>query len=273
MQALFSDYSDELARTATITVQTGAVETDYGVDLLTDDNPAKVLRATGTSLALQLDFGTATPIGQLALIHSTLETGDDVRIQGNATASWGSPSFNVAVPIAGWRGSGVTRWPTNTWFDVDAEATYNPSGYRYYRLTFGVTTPLSQALQLGQLRIHPSLRTFYIDRDTAIRPRKPIIKNTTAFDVDTIYPRGTTRFAQTFTLGGFEAAERASFEAHWYDVDGQSYPWLFVPDATVNECYLVRWATTEYDMARALQSVARVSGAVQEVSRGLRPGN
>lgn len=271
-RAIFTDFSDELARQATVTVETGTSESGYGPELLVDDNPAKVFRSPNTSVALQFSFAAKTPLAFMSLHHGTFEADDDVRLQADDDADWDDPAFDVAFPMAGWVGAGASRWPVNPWLDLEAQEGFDPAGYKHYRLACGLSTPLSQALQLGQVRMHPSVRRMDFDRGVRLRPSKRIIEHVTAFGVSTIYTRGTTQWAASFGLGGLEDVDRASVEEHWDDVDGRSQPWVLVPDGTVNRCYLVRYATAELEMELALRGLAAASVSVQEVARGLRPG-
>lgn len=272
--SLYTDWSHELARQATITVETGAAEADYGPDLLIDDNPAHVFKATGTTVALEFAFAEKTPIDLLALIHATLEASDDVRLQGDDDADWDAPTFNQVITPSGWVGAGVTRWPVNTWVQPLASAGYDALGFKNYRLAFGIETPLVQALQLGQVWMHAAVQELLLDRNADEVRQKPNIDNQTSFLVSTIYTRGTTRWRSAFTLSAlFDTEdERAALQTHWSDVDGGNRPWLFVPDQDQPECYLVRWATTEEQITRVVRGVSNRLGGVTEVGRGLRPG-
>lgn len=276
-EAIYSHASDEVARLATISLETGTSAATYGVDRLIDDNPAHVFKAVELATAIQFDYAEKQPLALLALIHTTLEADDVVTIQGDDAADWVTPAYEATITPSGWVGAGVTRWPVNTWLDLTETEDYDPLGFLSYRLTFGVGTPLAQALQIGQIRFHPMIRRWPIDRGPLEGRFKPLIDNKTAFEVSTIYTRGTTRWSLKFGLEFLEDDLRAALQAQWSDVDGQAQPWLFIPHGFEPACYEVRWETTEEQIQRALtgttgRGLARFSGAVREVGRGLRPG-
>jgi hypothetical protein len=277
MAALYSHWSDELARLATIAVDIGEAEDSYGVDRLVDDNPAYLFKATGTSVALEFAHPEKQPIGLLALIHTTLEATDDVRLQGDDDADWYNPAFDMAITPSGWVGAGVTRWPVNTWENVLAADGYAPAGYNYHRLTFGLDTPLAQPLQIGEIRMHPVVRSMLIDRGRLETRSKPRILNKTAFQVATIYTRGTTlwkaQLGLSALLDDFHGVnERAAIQALWDDVDGGNLPFLFVPNENELPVYEVRWSSTDEQIQRVVEGASARAGVLEEVGRGLRPG-
>lgn len=269
--AIYSYWSDELARQATITLQTGTAEAGYGVDRLIDDNPAILFKSPDTQVALQIAFGAPVPLALLALFHATPEAGEDVRIQGHTSAAWGSPSVDLPFPPAGWVGAGVTRWPNNPWLSgIDTDLF--DVGYRYYRLCFGLTTPLAQPLQLGQLRMHSALYRYALDNSPQVKRTRPRIDNRTAFNISTKYSRGTEIYSQAVEMGALEDDERTALQAHWSDVDGANQPWVFIPDGLVNRAYLGTWAMTDESFQRMTRATAKFTGAFEELGRGLRPG-
>ncbi len=271
-RALITDYSTELARQATITLGVGAADTGYGVERLTDDEPDFVFRSPDDQVAIVFDFGAATPLRYIFQIHGTPEADDDVRLQANATNVWTSPSIDEPFVQAGWLGAGESRWPLNPWLDTSDIEGWNAGGYRYVRLAYGLTTPLSQALQLGQILMFGDARVIDLGRGARPRVRKPGISHVTAAGVRAVYPYRVSQWGMDFELGGLEAADRASLEAQLYDVDGMTSPFGFVPDMSVNRCYFGRWAqdVRDTDLVTAAQASERV--VFEELSRGLRPG-
>jgi hypothetical protein len=281
--AIYQRYGDNAVRSATITIQTGTAPTgqdliDYGPASLVDDNPAKVAKINSVTGAWVFDFGVAQRLDLFALIHHDFDPGGDVKLQGNATNTWGSPSFSASFVIPAWDGasSGARRWPVNPWMDVTEQAGYSAAGFRYWRL---VITGNSQNLQLGEVWGSPTIRR--LDPDLQWNFQRSVLKrqiqNRTAFGVATTYTRGTSEWR----IRGdhlFDAALRADLQTHWIEVEGAARPWLFVPEGLENRCYLVRWLETmreEQQQMDALVGSGEVHTnqfAVEEVSRGLRPG-
>lgn len=269
---IYQYYSDNVAKLATITIETGTPPDDltaYGPETLVDDNPAKVAKIDSTTAAWQLDFGATQPLALAALIHGTFDAGGNVRLQGNATPSWGAPASEIAFTIPPWYASGTTRaWPQNPWLDL-TETSFYTTGYRYIRL---VMAGHSQPVQLGQLWLSATPR--WLDPDVrwgvTRRHEKPIIENVTSYLVSTIYPRGTTRWRETGTIPATDDLV-AELRRQWFDTDGRVYPFLLVPDGDVNRCYLVR-ATTEFTDQWSWPNVHDLTVTFEEVGRGLRPG-
>lgn len=273
INCIYQRRSDNVARTATITVGTGSApsETEYQPAALVDENPAKVAKINSTTGAWLIDHGSATDVQVAALIHHNFDAGADVKIQRNATDSWGSPTMSVSFTIPTWQGSGSTRWPINPWLDMTGQTGYSGSGFRYTRI---VVTSNSQNLQLGQLWLGGTLRRFTrnVARGFDLTRSRGVTENVTSFGVETIYPRHNPRWGMSFEVFGMDNTQRDAFRNQWDDVGGRSYPWLFIPDGDVNEAYLVRWASTDEQMKRLYQALSGSTAAVVEAGRGLRPG-
>lgn len=268
--AIYSHWTDELIRTGTVTLETGSAETDYPVELVFDDDPGHVFRSPDLAVAIQVDFLVATPLALISLVHSTLESTDAVKIEGSDTANWAAPTASVAITPAGWEGSGVTRWPINTWKDLTGSSIFS-TGYKSYRICFGITANLAQPLQIGQIRLEPAIRNFELQNGFTETRLRPLIENVTSFNIATMYDRGTTQWGCTFDIIPNDAM-RLAFQAQWSDVNGRARPWLFIPDGLVNRCYIVRWASTQEQVQRTWRTLGKISAAVEEVGRGLRPG-
>jgi hypothetical protein len=276
---MYSLYSEELARQATISLIVGTAEDTYGVERLTDDNPAHLFKATGTSVAIEFAFADKTPIALLGLIHTTLETTDQVVWAGDDAGAWGSPTWAATITPAGWVGQGTGRWPINTWADLTSKPGYDAAGFSKYLLACGTTIGLAQPLQIGQIRLEPTIRRWSLARAPVEQRLRPLVENVTPYGVSTLYARGTTRWRFSFGLGGLFDDERAAASAQWEDVEGRGRPWLWIPNGREPACYLVRWATPQLEFERVISQTATVSGvarfnalAVEEVARGLRPG-
>jgi hypothetical protein len=281
---IYQHYADEVARLATITIETGAVSPDdpaYGPTVLVDDNPAKVAKIDATSGSWLFAYDTPQRIDLAALIHHSFDATVDaeaaspagsVRIEGNATDDWTSPSFSAAFTIPPWFAVGTRRWPVNPWLDLTQQSGYNSAGFLFWRL---VIENNSQDIQLGQVWFGSQIRRFDPDLQWGLQVGgdKPQIENTTNFQVQTIYPRGTTIWKQDADLLADDVMA-AAFEQHWYDVEGRGRPWLLIPSGPVanDRAYLVRYATTDRQMTWNWENYHNIHLSFQEVGRGLRPG-
>lgn len=270
--AIYTEYADNIAGNASITIQTGTDPGDdhYGPSALVDDNPAKVAKIDSTTGAWEFAFDAAQRIDLIALIHHTFDEGADVRIEGNASATWATPTFSASFTIPAWLGSGDSAWPVNPWLDLTLEPEYSATGFQYWRL---VVTGNSQNLQLGQVILSASIRQLNPDRQweyvTGQNRRK--IDNRTEFGVSTIY----SRFSPQWRLEGGHRVDdefREVLNRHWHAVDGAGFPWLYIPDGDENRCYLVRFTEPTRASTHVIYDVNDYRFAVEEVARGLRPG-
>jgi len=270
--AIYTRYSDNVAKLAEITIAVGVDTGDpnYAPASLVDDRPAKLAKIDSTTGAWLFTFSGAQRIDFLALFHGTFEVGATLQIQGHASADFSSPSFSATIPIQEWLGTGTGRWPQNHWLDLTAQAGYSAAGFQYWRL---ICSGNAQNVQLGQVvmtahirRLDPDVRWGYINR-----PFKRTIVNETAFGVKTTYSRGTTQFAMEADHPMTDALA-ADVEAHWYDAEGVSHPWVLVPHGAEPRVYLVRWVEDVFASSHEFLNARDRRFAVEEVARGLRPG-
>jgi hypothetical protein len=271
---IWQKYSDNVAKDATITISLGTPPTDltnYGPEILVDDNPAKFAKIESTTGAWLFAYPAKQIIQVASLIHHDFDAGADVVLQGNATDSWGAPTFEAAFTIPAWLGgTGPRSWPVNPWLDLTTMPGYDPTGFKYWRL---LITANSQNIQMGQIWLGNPLRRLdpALGWDFQKVNAKRYIENSTAYGVITMYSRGTNQWAVDIPHRMNNALEAEMIE-QWFDADGRAYPWLFVPDASVNAAYFVRWSTAVKNHRFLDRGVIDNRFAVEEVARGLRPG-
>jgi len=289
---IYTHYSDEVARLATITIESDTTPSRaggdaYGPAALVDDNPAKVAKINETSSgapavglvsgAWVFAYAAKQPIRLAALIHTTAadpiyHPSASVRLQGNNTADFSAPAFSANFDLLPWLGTSSGRWPQNPYLRLDDEPGFDPAGFFFWRLVFA-NQP--ENIQVGEVRFHPVYYEFDPDLRWGLRAsaEKPQIENRTAFGVSTLYARGTTIWEQEAEILLTDDM-RAALEDHWYDVEGRTWPWLIVPSGPVrgDRCYLVRYALTEESVRWDNWEITSQRLQFQEVGRGLRPG-
>lgn len=285
---IYTHYTDEVARLATITIEADTTPSRaggaaYAPASLVDDNPAKVAKinedSTGApavglvSGAWIFAYAAKQPIRLAALIHTTAASDSgSVRLQGNNTADFTSPAFSATFVIPPWLGTSSGRWPQNPYMRVDLEEDYDAAGFFFWRLAF---ENQPENIQVGEVRFHAHYYQFDPDLRWGLRVRadKPQIENRTAFGVSTLYARGTTIWEHEADIMLTDTM-RAALEAHWYNVEGRTRPWVLVPSGPVraDRCYLVRYAMTDERVQWDIPELTRQSLQFQEVGRGLRPG-
>lgn len=281
---ILTHYRDEVGRLATVTVDVGTDPGDpnYGPDILVNDNPAQVAKILDPDGAWLLEMPARQPVTLAAILHHNLfptNSGSptiEVLLQGNQTDSWGSPSFEAAFAIPAAWNQGTTRaWPIQPWMDLTAQTGYEPLGFLFWRL---LITSNDQDIQVGGLKLYSDHLILESDMREGWQrtQRKPIIRNTTAFQVTTKYSRGTTLWASDGSL--FVPTDRADLmETHWFDQDGSAYPFVIVPNGLRNACRFVertedfRETVRFYSEGDDTENI-EIPFAVQELGRGLRPG-
>lgn len=280
---IYQFYSDEVARNATITIETGTAvsppEDTYGPSALVDDNPAKLAKIESTTGAWLLEYDAKQVVELASLIHTTCDESGlsgspsvSVRIEGNNTDNWVTPAFSAEFVIPPWFGAGTRRWPQNPWLDLTVQDGYDDEGFFFYRI---VVENNSQNIQVGQLWLGETIRRFDPDLKWALTDGavKPQIENKTSFEVATTSSRGTTIWYREADLDATDELA-ADLERHWYDVDGAAHPWLLIPNGPIDDrrAYLVKYATTERQMRWNFEHYHQMRLAFREVGRGLRPG-
>jgi hypothetical protein len=261
---IYNRYSDNLAPSATITIETGTAATGYDPENIADGDAAKPSKLNETSGAWLFDFGTATEIAIAALFHHNFEAGLDVRLQANASNSWGAPSLEVSFVIPAWR---VDRFPGQPWIDLTGQDAFG--AYRYWRLLVAGTNAV--ALAVGELWLGAVVRRLNPDfaqgRSSALD--QPIIEHKTA------YRRLRTPLSTTIrSISGTIPPTTDTVAQAVIDwiTDAGGRPFLFIPDATLNEAWLALHLTTRHQIEALLDHDASTFPlSLEEDGRGLEP--
>lgn len=260
--------SDIVTANATITASAEDPDPNYGNAALCDGDPAKPAKLTTTSGNWVCDFGAPQVIKLAALIHHNLDAGLEVRLQGNASNVWTSPSFNQVITIPAKQAGPVPQFTTSPFMDLTTLAGYSGGGYRYWRLV--VVGVNSETIQVGEFVLSAELRVVEINVSWGGSEAEdhPVVEHRTDHGVAIITVIGV----RLWTLVG----EMDTTEVGWLsirelsrDAMGKSLPWLLIADPDVNEAQFVRFIETKH--ARILVFLDRntVAFAVEALSKGL----
>jgi hypothetical protein len=255
--------SDNVAGSATITAS--ADDAAYPAANLADLIASKPAKLTGTSGNWVFAFSAPQRVDLVALIHHNLTAGLDVKIQGNATNAWTSPTFSQAITIPAYQEDG---FPVCPFLDLTGLSGYSTSGFQYWRLLINAAN--AAAVAIGDVVLAALKRTLEVNVSWGATEEEehPLIEHVTDYGVSTIYDLGTKRrrFAgQTETTD----AGLASLRSLYRDARGRARPWLLVPDPSVNEAWLVRFQETKQQRALVFLNANQLAFNVEEVSRGL----
>lgn len=263
-RAVYGHYSENVAPNATVTVQSGTEDPDYLAANLVDLNPSKPAQLTGTTGAWLLDWGAAQRVDWVLLPMHNLDAALNVRVQMNATDSWGAPTVDAAIVIPTYREDGL---PVGSWLDLTAAGGYSASGFRYLRLV--VVGANSAAVKVGEFLTFSRKRTLNPNISWGAQaPEQRLAQvNQTDAGVKMMYDLGTT--LRTFR-GELDTTDAglAAVRSWWRDSRGPIFPWGFVFDEDVNEGVMARWGNT-IDPTLAINDRNTMPIAIEELSRGL----
>lgn len=255
--------SNELIGPEAVGITASAEDSEYPAENLCDldpSNPAKLTTTTGNWV---IEFSAATTIKAVGFVNHNLDSAlSDVKIQGNATNDWASPSFSQTFTIPADEEDDFSIGP---WIDVHETA---PS-YKWWRLYFG--TANSVAIGIGELILCTDLHSLDHDLETGREDSEemPDIVHTSGFGGKTTYSIG----AKWKVWDGQVVI--ATNDDHWTlarHSRGRVRPWFFVPDYSENSCYLVvfDWSSARFAARRIGPTATNIpSFRICELSRGV----
>lgn len=264
-RALYGRWSDNVAPNATaINVGSGTEDPDYPAANLNNQILAMPAKLTTTTGAWVFTFAAQQRIDLVAIPHHNLTAGLEVRIQGNATDNWGSPSLNTTITIPAYRGDG---FPPGAWKDLTGVSGYTTAGYQYWRLV--VVGVNAAAVAISELFLISQKRTMNPNISWGVRmtEERPIIENRSDFGVSTIYDLGVTFRKLAGDMDTTDAG-RDLIRTLFQDCRGRARQFFLVPDEDVNDAWIVRWANG-FDPTLQITNRNTIPLAFDEVSRGL----
>jgi hypothetical protein len=228
--------SDNVAPNATSITAT-TEDSEYPAENAIDLDPGKPAKLTGTTGSFVFDFGAAQRMDHVAIIHHNLTAGlGSVKFQCNSSNSWGSPTVDATLTVpSDWE----DNYPVSFHKDLTGVSGYSSGGFRYARLNFGSAN--DAAIALGEIVILSQARTLSIVRpDVTTSEQRPLIEHGTDYEIATIYDRGTP--VRTFSAEVLNNGTTSTIDSWYRDVKGRVLPFLFIPNAAVNDAWFVRFA-------------------------------
>jgi hypothetical protein len=261
---IYSHYEDNVAPNATVSVNTGDEDADYPAANLVDRLIVKPAQLTTTTGSWVFDFGSAQRVDWAALPMHNLDAGLDVRIQANATDSWGGPTVDEPIIIPTYREDGL---PVPCWLDLTAAAGYDVGGFRYWRLEVAGTN--AAAVKVGELLLLNVKRTLdpNINWGVQLPESRPVYDNRTPFGYANKYDLGVTLRRLQGTLDTTDAG-LALLRAWWRSTRGTARSFAIVPDEDVNEAWVAEF-TGDLGVTLQINNRNNIPITFEEVSRGL----
>lgn len=259
---LYSRYSDNLARTATVAVNTGTAAAGYPAANLVDGDPALPAKLNETSGSWTFDLGSAMNVDVVAVIHHNLAAGSNVSIQGNATNAWGAPSLSQAITIPVYAEDG---FPVNPWLDL----TPFTRSFRWWRLL--ISTVQAAPVAIGEVLLVGTKRQLEVnfDRGAQTVEDHPVVEHVTSHLVARLYDLGVRRRRFKGTVTTTTDAGFASLQALHRDAHGRVRPFLVVVDPAVNDAWFARFDDATFTRTMPWASLHDVPFGFEELSRGL----
>ena len=256
---VYNRYSDNIAPSATITVQTGTAATDYPVTWVADFDASRPSKLNETTGAWLFNFGSAKTIKLAAIFHANFQAGLEIRIQANATNVWTAPSLNVAVATPAWNAG---RMPTQPWVDLRAVA--GAGAYQYWRVA--VLSANSVPLSVGDIWLGDAYRILNAQWGNSLATARPQIEHQTSYRKFRFsLGNSIRRWKGTFFLTDAERDEVTS----WI-TNASGRPVLFIPQHT-GEAWLALHGEIFIEAIQALSDMNYISLTMEEDGRGLEP--
>jgi hypothetical protein len=267
--AIFLRPSDQLLSSATLSMATNTVAAGYALSNLYDGNPAKPLRlSAATGFDILIDFGAAVTkaIKAAYFFGHNFDPGTTIRVQGNATNSWSSPTVNLTVTVPADATDGFGQdfcWLLST----------QTTALRYWRI--GTAATNSSAWRLGELVI-----TDKVDRYLPSDNMQPTlaISDLRVGAVEHRTPAGTSPRYQApsriVRIAGEIKGPRASLLAvrDWLRaMGGLGVPTAFIleDDDSNHECFFVVPDVGDFDLQHVAGQIWRANLSLRTLSPGV----
>ena len=236
-------------------------DSTYPATNLHDHNPAKPAKLTGSSGTFVWDFGTATRIDWATFGPHNL-AGGSALLQGNATNSWGGPSFTHTFTIPANFADRQSRHP---WMDLTGLSGYTTGGYRYWRLSVATTSApvaIGEVWLAGQKRLVTNLKMGATDRRM-----RPLVEHRTDYGIATLYGLGVLLRALEGIWFNTDA-KAADLLDLWFDANGREAMFPVVADQSGTEALFVRFSSG-IDLEQQEPGLTSIRVTMDEVGRGL----
>jgi len=257
---LYQYPSDNVAPSyATIGVNTGTEDPDYPAAYLADGRPGRPAKLTTTSGSWVFAFGAAQRIDLVALGAHNITA---ATLEGNATNTWGGPTFSQALTIPATSADGHAA---HAWLDLTTKTGYSVGGFQYWRLV--VSGPVACAV--GELWLGSIRRAFAraYSLGFALEETHPTLTHLTEFLIPQVYALGSRqrRMVLSFRVNATDVLALRE----WYRaMKGAGLTGLFIPDAVVNDAWWVRQAN-DYTEAVPYAEARDVSMTLVEHATGV----
>lgn len=254
-------FRQDASRVATWTVTSGTEDPGYPATNLNGRDvtaPAKLTTTSGIWRADLTAFPGYQSIQGVALVHSNLQPGLEVRLQGDNDPAFGSLDANIVITIPALK----NNWPIN------AVVLFNALECDYWRINVVGTNPV--AVSIGHIALLTGVQSFtWAQSEIKWTDTIPCWDDVTELDVPQDMDLLTQlRACQFDTIN--DATSQAAIDDWWFDARGQILPFIFIPDVTVNECYYMTFQEKTKEVTTN-KSIRLLRVKLKEFGRGMLP--
>lgn len=266
---LFTRPSENLARTATVTVNTGVEDAAYPKANIADHHPEKPAKLTGTTGSFVYNLGSAKRADLTCVGHHNLAAGVDLRLQANATDTWGAPTVDLGFTIPARYADNFT---VNVWLNL---ATLLPSvgsrTFQFWRLL--VNSANSAPVAIGEWLLYSQRRDLGVRNikwGSERTMRRPATRHETDLLVRHTYDFGTTVRAVEVEIDPTDAT-LVDVQEWFRDAKGIADPFVIIPHKDETDAWIVTFDDPDQPYKRVKRNYNTATLRFQEMSRGLFP--
>jgi len=264
MGMLYSHFLDNVAPNYDWSVETGTEDADYPAANIADRiivRPAKLTTVSGFWLG---DAGSAQRVDWALIPMYNFQAALNVRLQFNATNSWGTPTMDAAVTIPAYRDDDL---PVPVFVDLRQVTGYSAGGFRYVR--FGTAGTNAAVLMVGEILLFSTARDLSPNINWGVQEPEEWFghDNRTSTGHSNKVDLGTGGRKLQGVLDTTEAG-LAAVRAWWRSCHGPFRSFGLVPDITINEGMVCEFIGP-LDPTRNFLDNNHIGINIEEISRGV----
>jgi len=262
---LYQHGDDNVAPNATWTVESGTEDTDYPAAYIADEIFTKPAKLTTTTGAWQANFGASRQrVDLVALGVHNISAGATVKVQGNDSPVWTTPTLDTTLTIAAADSDGRV---CHAWKDLTGVTGYTTAGFYYWRIA--VTASNTSLVNVGEVWLGKLKRTM--DRnyrwEYETSETRRTVEHVTQYGMRTVYDLLVRQRQFIATVRASDTGLSAIREWH-RSAKGSVRPVLFMPDATVNDAWWV-YLPSALAITSVFTNVHDVTVTMDELSPGI----
>jgi hypothetical protein len=257
----YSHPRDNLLRTASsITLTVGSVvSSEYSTARLFDGNPASPLILTGTSMDLDMIWGSPVLPEFVSIIHSNFTVA--ARLQGDNT-DLSTPDIDVPFAIPTVSGQ---KWFSSPFLDMRGYTA--KSRWRLRVVTNGYPVTLGELFFGSTMRVFTEDVDYLLDDAEFIATHGSIVYSTN-YGVELAYRQQPL---QQVINGNVRVSHADVAKVlNWFEAAyGKARPFVIVPFEGVNDAWMVRFATDSLQQRPLGNGIYQIPLPIRQLSRGL----